>query len=98
MRSVPSSSEPKRRLKVWGLVRSLPSSITSPLSVCVDEAEIAVLVAEIQPGCNLWLLPATITHGPILLPGPIESPYSACRPTGYCAGGRPSHLIFGELF
>jgi hypothetical protein len=28
---------------------------------------------------------------------PIWSSYTYCRPTGYCAGDRPSHLIFREL-
>src|SRR5919108_993301 len=27
---------------------------------------------------------------------PIWSSYTYCRPTGYCAGDRPSHLIFRE--
>src|SRR3712207_3715993 len=51
----------------------------------VDEAEMAILVAKIQSGCHLWVLPATIVHGPI--PPSIE-PYGArtyCRPKGYCA-------------
>src|SRR5215210_7270609 len=93
-------SEENRRLRASGVVRSLPSSITSPFSVCVDETEVGVLVAEIQSGCHLLLPFANITHGPILLSfGPLakESPYSLCRPQGYCAGGRPSHLIFREL-
>ena len=46
-------------LKASGVVRSLPSSITSPL-VRVDEAQIGVLVAEVQSGCHLWLFAATI--------------------------------------
>ena len=62
-------SEAKRLLKASGVVRSLPSSITSPLSD-VDEAQVGVFVAEVQSGCHLRLFFATIIHGPILLPGP----------------------------
>ena len=90
------SSEAKRRLKASGVVRSLPSSITSPLSL-VDEAQVGVLVAEIQPGCHLWLHFATIHCGPILLSGPLEPVEHLQTLRVLRMGGRPSHLIFGEL-
>jgi hypothetical protein len=65
-------SEQKRRLKASGVVRSLLSSITSPLSGSMRHTgRRSSFVAEIKTGCNLWLLFATITHGPILLPGPL---------------------------
>src|SRR5215207_6985957 len=35
----------------------------------IQQAQMAVLIPEIQPGCHLWLVAATIRHGPILLPG-----------------------------
>jgi hypothetical protein len=39
----------------------------------VDEAEVGVVVAEVQSGCRLRLLFATIHGGPILLSlGPLE--------------------------
>src|SRR5215204_4521036 len=82
-------SEAKRRLRASGLVRSLPSSITSPL--CVS-------VAEVQSGCHRWLFAANIHGGPILLSiGPLRAHTTFADPKGYCAGGRPSHLIFLEL-
>src|SRR5215210_3616422 len=77
-----------------------PTLLNHLTAVLVDEAQVGVLVAQVQSGCRLWLLFATIHSGPILLSfGPLarESPYSFCRPTGYCVGGRPSHLIFLEL-
>ena len=40
----------------------------------VDEAQIAVLVAEVHSSRHLHLLPATITRGPILLCGPLKEP------------------------
>ena len=78
------------------MVRSLPSSITSPLC-CVDEAQVGVLVAEIQSGCHLWLVFATIHGGPILLPyWAVRARLTFADPKGTAYGGRPSHLIFRE--
>src|SRR5215213_10092174 len=69
-------SEAKRLLKASGVVRSLPSSTTSPLPVPHRHRErrgggggqVGVFVAEIQSGCHQWLHFATIHCGPILLP------------------------------
>jgi hypothetical protein len=38
----------------------------------VDEAQVGILVAEVQSGSHLWLFAATIHGGPILLSGPLE--------------------------
>jgi hypothetical protein len=37
-----------------------PALLDHLTTLCVDEAEIAVFVAEIHSGCHLWLLFATI--------------------------------------
>jgi hypothetical protein len=37
-----------------------PAFLHNLATLLVDEAQIAVLVAEIQPGCHLWLFAATI--------------------------------------
>src|SRR5215211_2184967 len=51
---------------------SQPTLLDHLATLCVDEAQVGVFVAQIQAGCNLWLLFATITHGPILLSfGPL---------------------------
>jgi hypothetical protein len=64
-------SEQKRRLKASGVVRSLPSSITSPLSVSTLGTGRSICRRGLKSGCNLWLLAATIHSGLILLPGPL---------------------------
>jgi hypothetical protein len=54
-------------------------------------------VARVQTCCHLWLLLATITHGPILLSGPLKSLLVLTDPLeGYCVESRPSHLILEE--
>jgi hypothetical protein len=87
-------SEAKRRLRASDGAQ--PTLLDDLAALRVDEAQIGVLVAEIQSGCHLWLYFATIHGGPILLPiGPLEPVY--CLQTqGYCVGGRPSHPIFRE--
>jgi hypothetical protein len=60
-------SETKRGLRASGVVRSLPSSITSPLP-CRGGRGVGVYVAEVQSGSHLRLFAATIHSGPILLP------------------------------
>jgi hypothetical protein len=58
---------------------SHPTLLDHLAAVGVQETQIAVFVAEIQPGRHLWSLFVTIQCGPILLPG-RKSPYSVCRP------------------
>jgi hypothetical protein len=57
-----SCSEAKRRKKASGVVRSLPSSITSPLTVSMRQRW-ELFVAEIHSGCYLRLLFATTMVG-----------------------------------
>jgi hypothetical protein len=73
-----------------------PTLLDDLAALLVDEAEVGVFVAEIQSGCHQWMLFATIHGGPILLSGLLE-PVELLQTQGYCAGGRPSHLIFSEL-
>jgi hypothetical protein len=68
-------SESKRCLRASGVLRSLPSSMTSPLCRHRSGTDGCIFVTEIQPGCNLWLLPATIRHGP--LPPSVEPIWSS---------------------
>src|SRR5918998_639496 len=42
------------------------------IGLLIDEAEVGVLVAEVQSGCHLRLLFASIHGGPILLSGRLE--------------------------
>src|SRR5215203_2783537 len=90
------SSEEKRRLRASGVVRSLPSSIISPLCVSRRHRQ-EYLSPRSTPavvfGCPL--LPSISRADPPSIVGLLE-PGNHCRPKGYCAGGRPSHLIFGE--
>jgi hypothetical protein len=74
-----------------------PTLLDDLAALLVDEAEVGILVAEIQSGCRAWFVPATIHGGPILLSG-RQSPYSLCRSSERVLrmGGRPSHLIFVE--
>ncbi len=37
-----------------------PTLLDHLAALCVDEAEVGVFVAEIQSGCHLWLVAATI--------------------------------------
>src|SRR5215212_533998 len=90
-------SEPKRRPKASGLVRSLPSSITSPLCESMRHRRLYL-----SPRSN----PAVIFGRPLLpsMVGRSSFPYWAFRarrtfadPKGTAhLGGRPSHLIFRE--
>src|SRR5829696_5657835 len=59
--------------------RRVSPGLDGHAAVGVQETQIAVFVAEIQPGRHLWSLFVTIHCGPILLPG-RKSPYSVCRP------------------
>src|SRR5215211_7210630 len=91
-------SESKHRLRASGVVRSIPSSMTSPLSVSIRQRRL-YLSPRSSPavifGCSL--LPSISRADPPSHFGPLKSPLNICRPTGYCVlGGRPSHLIFGE--
>jgi hypothetical protein len=52
---------------LWGGAQ--PTLLDHLTALCVDEAEVAILVAQIQSGCNLWLYFATIHLGSILLSG-----------------------------
>jgi hypothetical protein len=49
-------------------VRAQPTFLHNLTTVLIDEAQVGVLVAEIQSGCHLQLVFANIRHGPILLP------------------------------
>src|SRR5918995_7381608 len=90
-------SEAKRRLKVSGLVRSLPSSIISPLSVSMRHRDRSTcLLCPIRLSCVDALCYHPWWADPPFYLGLLE-PVNLCRPKGYCAGGRPSHLIFGEF-
>ena len=51
---------------LWGGAQ--PTLLDRLATVRVDEAQIAVLVAQVQSGCHPWVVAATIIHGPILLP------------------------------
>jgi hypothetical protein len=53
-----------------------PALLHNLTALCVDEAQLGIFVAEIEPGCHLRLHFATIHGGPILLPG-RKSPYIA---------------------
>ena len=55
--------------------RTQPTLFYDLATVGVDQAQMAVFVTEIQPGCNLWSLPATIRHGPI--PPSVEPIWSS---------------------
>src|SRR5215207_5147610 len=57
---------------LWGGAQ--PTLLDDLAALRVDEVEIAVLVAEVHSSRHLHLLPATITHGPILLSGPPKEP------------------------
>src|SRR5215210_490442 len=57
-------------------------------ALLIDEAQVGVLVAEIQSGCKPWLFAATITHGPILLPyWAFRARRAFADPLGYCVRG-----------
>jgi hypothetical protein len=54
-------------------------------------------VAEIEPGCHQWLVFASITPGPILIPIGRKSPHRVFADHKVLRmGGWPSHLIFLE--
>jgi hypothetical protein len=75
-----------------------PTLLHNLATVLVDEAEVGVLVAEIQSGCHLRLHFANIHGGPILLSlgrFRVRQPLQTLRVLPM--GGRPSHLIFVEL-
>src|ERR671913_506775 len=93
-------SDAKRRLKASGVVRSLPSSITSPLCESMrHRGRSTCRLCPIRLSCLVGLCYHHSWADLLLSFGPLakESPYSLCRPQGYCVGGRPSHLIFREL-
>jgi len=76
-----------------------PTFVHNLATLCVDEAqEVGAFVAEIHSGCHLRLFAATIHGGPIVLSilGVRARRTFADPPKGYCVGGRPSQLIFGE--
>jgi hypothetical protein len=91
-------SESKRRLRASGVVRSLPSSMTSPLSVsirhiwgCICHRDPARLSSLVAP-CYHYSRADSSFHSE-----PIGSSYILQTLTqGTALGGRPSHLIFGE--
>jgi hypothetical protein len=49
-----------------------PTFLHNLTALLIDETEVGVLVAYVHSGCDLRSPFATITHGPILLPGPLE--------------------------
>ena len=76
-----------------------PALLNELATVGVEDAQLTVLVAEVQPYRHLRLLGATIIHGSILLSGPLTSPYLFADPlTGYCARIGPSHLIYSDTY
>src|SRR5215216_4212919 len=91
-------SESKRCLRLSGVVRSLPSSMTSPLSVSIRHRWL-YLSPRSSPAVisGRSLLPSVM--GRFLLPLSLYGARTYCADphAGYCAGDRPSHLIFGEL-
>src|SRR5215212_2970369 len=70
--SIGGRSEAKRRLKASLGLYAEQTLLNNLTALRFDEAQIAVLVAEIHSGRHLWSFFATITHGPILLSGPLE--------------------------
>src|SRR5215216_7148540 len=63
---------------VWGSTQ--PALLEELTTVGVEDAQIAVLVAEVQTHRHLRLLGATITHGSILLSGPLQEPVDYLQP------------------
>jgi len=63
IRSEPSEASTEG---LWG--RAQPAFLDHLAALCVDEAQVTKLVAEVQSGRHQWSLFATIIHGPILLP------------------------------
>ncbi len=57
-----------------------PTFLHNLAAVLVDEAQVGVFVAEVQSGCHVWVLFATIHGGPILLFIGRKSPSNVCRP------------------
>ena len=49
-----------------------PTLLHDLTALLIEETQVGVFVAEIQSGCRLWFVPATIHGGPILLSGPLE--------------------------
>src|SRR5215218_289786 len=59
--------------RLWGGAAQ-PAPLDELAAFGVDETEVAVLVSQIHTRRHLHLLGATITHGPILLSGPLKEP------------------------
>src|SRR5215213_8163451 len=90
-------SETKRRLRASGVVRSLPSSTTSPL--CVSMRHRGRSTCRL---CPIRLSPSVVLcyhpRWPILLPYWASEPVEDLQTQRVLRmGGRPSHLIFGEF-
>src|SRR5215213_4891044 len=77
-----AASEP-----LWGGAQ--PTLLDHLTILCVDEAQVGVLVAHVQSGCHLWFVPAIIHCGPILLPfGRFRARRTFADPlVGYCVSG-----------
>jgi hypothetical protein len=88
-------SEAKRLLRASG-VGTQPALFDDLAVVRVDEAQVGVIVSEIESGSHLWLFAATIHGGPILLPGRFRAHIERLQTIRYCVEGRSSHPIFGE--
>src|SRR5215213_10854251 len=73
-----------------------PTLLEHLTTLLVDEAQVGVLVAQVQSGCRLWLLFATIHRGPILLSlGRFRARRTFADPKGtaYRGSAFSSHLL-----
>src|SRR5215218_5345366 len=93
-------SESKRRLRASGVVRSLPSSMTSPLAVSMRQRQLYLSPRSNPAVIFGWsLLPSISRADPPFQIGPLASERARIAfadPEGTAYGGRPSHLIFRE--
>src|SRR5919107_5834285 len=83
-------SEAKRRLRASGVVRSLPSSITSPLSVSTRQRKLYLSPTIID---GFLLLTSLMCRSAFL---GVRARIKCLQTIRYCVEGRPSHLIFIE--
>src|SRR5919107_5656469 len=87
-------SEAKRRLRASGVVRSLPSSIASPLSVSTTQRKLYLSPRSIPTVIDGFLL-LTSHMGRSSFLG-VRARIKCLQTIRYCVEGRPSHLIFVE--
>src|SRR5918995_4440709 len=87
-------SEAKRRLRASGVVRSLPSSITSPLSVSTRQRKLYLSPRSIPTIIDGFLLLTSLICRSAFLG--VRARIKCLQTIRYCVEGRPSHLIFVE--